>query len=87
MILYTKEGVSRFLWKNFCLTVPKHFVGGPLSMLKKNCVLDKYAKGGGGIAIVFEKFLCHDAENFRSGTLWNLCTLRTQSTFASYNFS
>ena len=65
-----REGTSRFLVKNFCLTVPKNFVGFP-------CVFEKYSgmqkklaiREGASITIFRQTVLSCSTESFRRGTL------------------
>ena len=62
-----REGeVSRFPSKNFCLTVPKNFLGEPfrVSLVSKNFMLQRVIS-----RISVENFLSHSAEKFRRGAL------------------
>ena len=60
-----------FLSKNFCLTVPKHFVVEPFcAVFQKNSGSKIFIDKKGGISRVsVENFLSDSAEKFRSGTL------------------
>ena len=50
--------------KNFCLTVPKIFVGEPFCAAFQKKFMDKR---GGVSSFSIENFLSHSAENFRKG--------------------
>ena len=64
-----REGeVSGFSFENFCLTVPKKFVGEPFSVSLISG-FEKFYASEGYVTIFRRKFLSHSAETFRWGTL------------------
>ena len=62
--------MSRFCVENFCLTVPKNFVGDPFCVSKK-FLFRKFSciGGGGGHHGFAENFLSHRPEKLRKGSL------------------
>ena len=68
-----REGeASRFSYENFCLKVPKHFVGEPsvLCFSKFLVATEFMDKREGEVSrFSFEKILLHSAEKNRKGTL------------------
>ena len=64
-----REGeVSRFPSKNFCLTVPKNFVGEPLSVSLISGI-EKFYASEGYVTIFCRNFLSHSTGKIRRGTL------------------
>ena len=75
--LMDRRGVGRneyhdFLSKNFCLTVPKNFVGEPFSVSQSFCYRKiLWIRGweeGRSITLICQFFLSHSTEKFRRGT-------------------
>ena len=72
-MLGIRDGVIQFFRsKNFCLTVPKNFVGEPFcAVFQKISGIEKSMekRGGGEQRFSAEIYLSHRAEKFRRGTL------------------
>ena len=64
-----KGGVSRFSVENFCLTVPKIFVGESFTVALISGT-EKVWRRREGIKILRRIFLSHSAENLRRGILY-----------------
>ena len=62
-----KRGVSRLFVQNFCLTVPKIFLGEQFSSSEK--LSKKFFAWEGDITILCRKFLSHSTEKLRKGSL------------------
>ncbi len=64
-----RGGVNQdFVSKNFCLTVPKCFIGEPVRVSLISGV-EKFFASEGYVTIHCRNFLSHSAENFRRATL------------------
>ena len=67
--LWIKRGeYQKFLSKNFCLTVPKNFVGEPFSVSLISGI-EKFYASEGYVTIFCRNFLSRSAKKFRRGTL------------------
>ena len=80
-----RDGVIQFFRsKNFCLTVPKIFVGEPFcAVFQKISGIEKFYRkeGGGKFRIFRRKLLSHRAEIFLRGTLLSFTKLPVSKNF------
>ena len=64
-IFYEKEGVSRLFVQNFCLTVPKNFVGEQFSVSENLEYRKSFLHEKGISRFCVENFLSHSTEKIR----------------------